>query len=1517
MTIEGFRLSPQQRRVWLLQEHAPQAYYAQCALLLKGPLDTCSLKAVMAQVVQRHEILHTSFHRLSGMSLPLQVVEEDCRLVINESVAEELDANEQQALVALLLNEARQVPLDLSLSAPLKAWLIKFKENEHVLALSLPALYSDATGLLNLAAEISRGYDAALRGEGLAGEPMQYVDISEWQNALLVAENAEVGREYWRRQNLDVRHSLKLPYQREDIETNFTPQFVSITLNIANVEARCRQYETTPSVFFLTCWQVLLWRLTAQPQFVTGIAVDGRNYPGLESALGLFAKYLPVSLLCERNMRFHQLLKRVEQTVSEAAEYQEYFTWEEVEHPPFFPFCFDYEHRTVTYASGAVSFSVYQQYVCAERFNVRLSVAQHNNAMRARLYYDVGMYEPGDMTRLAAEFETLVRSALQQPEARLGALEIVGPQERAQQLVSWNQTARAYPSECVHELFARQAAETPARIAVVSEAERLTYGELNERANRLARHLQGLGVGAEVRVGLWLERSVELLVGVLGILKAGGAYVPLDPQYPRERVRYMLGDSGAAVLVTEQRLLAGLPEHEAQVVLLDSERELLAQLSGANPESRVTGENLAYVIYTSGSTGAPKGVLVTHQNLVHSTTARIAYYAEEVGSYLLLSSFSFDSSVAGIFWTLCTGGTLVLPGDGMQRDPRELARLIEQHEVTHLLGLPSLYAAILAARRNGELNSLKTVIVAGEACRSELVERHYEESIGAQLYNEYGPTEASVWTTVYACKPMPPGHAISIGRVISNAQIYVVDDEQRVVPIGVAGELYIGGAGVARGYQDRADVTAEKFVPDPFSAQAGSRLYRTGDIGRYRPDGNIEFLGRVDNQVKIRGYRIELGEIEAVLAAYPGLTEVAVVAREDAPGEQRLVAYVSGPAEITISEWRKYLEERLPEYMVPMIYVLVPEMPLTANGKVDCRALPAPEAKGFDAGEEYVRPQSQIEELLAGIWAEVLGVPEVSVTANFFELGGHSLLATQVVSRVREACQVELPVRSLFSSPIVRELAETVAQALKGEQTESAPPLQRVDRAGQLPLSYAQQRLWFAEQLSEGRALYNVPVAVRLSGELDVAALAKTLREVVRRHEVLRTSFPEQQGKPLQVIAAEVGFELPLTDLSELAVEEREAEAQRLAQAEAERPFDLAHGPLLRGRLLKLGEAEHFALFTMHHIVSDGWSMGVLIKEVSVLYEAYSRGAESPLAELEFQYADYAVWQREWLQGAVLEEQLGYWGGQLRGAPEELQLPVDRARPAVQGFHGAMSSIVITPDVSLKLKELSRREDVTLFMSFLTVFKLLLHYYSGQDDIVVGTNVANRNRSETEALIGFFVNTLVMRTELSGDPTFLELLKRVRETCLEAYAHQELPFESVVAMLQPERDLSRQPLFQVKIDVDNHLLNALELPRLSITPLEISLDIGRCDLQLFVTETHDGLLGKLVYDKDLFDEATVKVMSKQFEILLDRIVAQPDIRLTALEAVLAHSEKQHKLTKQADYKNNIRMKFAQVSATTR
>jgi amino acid adenylation domain-containing protein len=1525
MTIDGFRLSPQQKRVWTLQQREHQPYHTQCVLLLEGSLDVDALKAALAQVVERHEILRTSFRRLPGMSLPLQVVEQDCRFLINEYAPEETVADEPLAMIDGLLEEARYAASDLLHGAQLQVWLVRLKIDEHVLALSLPAMYNDTTGLRNLVAEISRYYDAIIHSEPLTDEVMQYIDISEWQNELLEAETAEAGRAYWRKQDLSGLQNLKLPYQHEAIETDFIPQFISVTIDAAStkqIEALVDGCETTASIFLLTCWQVLLWRLTAQPLLSIGIASDGRNYQGLESALGLFAKYLPVSSLLEPDLPFRQLLAHVTQAVREIAEYQEYFAWEQFGNqsqnhpqPSFFPFCFDYAEQAGSYAGGEIAFTIRREYACTERFHVRLSCLRSQETLTSHFYYDSTLLTSADISRLAAQFQTLLQSVLENVDAHLSALEIVGEAERHQLLVEWNCTATPYPlNECIHELFERQAAQTPSALALVYEGQQLTYGELNSRANQLAHHLQQMGVGAEVRVGLCVERSVEMIVGVLGILKAGAAYVPLEPSYPSERVRFMLEDTGAKVLLTQEHLVEALPVHEAEVISLDGDWEEIAVQSEENPKAEVEAENLAYVIYTSGSTGMPKGVLVTHQNLVHSTSARLAYYPDGVGRFLLLSSFAFDSSVAGIFWTLCSGGGLVLPGEGLQREARALSQIIKRQEVTHLLSLPSLYAMLLEAAEGRELATLKEVVVAGEVCRAELVERHYEEMNGARLYNEYGPTEASVWSTVYKCERVLPGRRVSIGRGISNAEIYILDERLRPAPIGVAGELYIGGDGLARGYLHRGEATAEKFIPNLFSGEAGARLYRTGDVGRYLADGNIEFLGRADNQVKIRGYRIELGEIEAMLGAHPMVAEVTVMAREDVTGEHRLVAYVVGAGEantVAINEWRKYLEERLPQYMVPSAFVPLAVMPLMANGKVDRHALPAPGMTGAKQEGAVVAPRTLVEELLAGIWAEVLVVAELSVTANFFELGGHSLLATQVMSRVRAAFGIELPVRSLFSAPTVRGLAAIVEQQLNERDGLSAPPLLAVGREGQLPLSYAQQRLWFADQLEPGSAFYNCPVAVRLTGQLNVGALERSLSEIIRRHEVLRTTFPSHLGEPVQVIEPHVEFTLPLTDLSAVEAHEKESAARGLAEAEAERPFDLAHGPLLRASLLKLEAEEHVMLFTMHHIISDGWSMGVLIKEVSVLYEAYSQGEESPLEELEIQYADYAVWQREWLQGEVLEEQLDYWREQLKGVSEVLKMPTDKVRPAVQSFHGAQHSFVIGQELSGKLKALSRREGVTLFMTLLAAFKVLLHYYSKQDDIVVGTNVANRNRSETEGLIGFFVNTLVLRSELSNNMSFVELLKRVREVCLEAYAHQDVPFERLVAILQPARDVSRTPLFQVKLDLDHDLTAVLKLSGLTLSPLEIASDVGRYDVHLFITETEETLRGNIVYDMNLFDAATIDRMSMQLEVLLQRITEQPCIRLNQLDQMLVEADRQYHFNREMDYKKSIHRKFKQ------
>ena len=707
----------------------------------------------------------------------------------------------------------------------------------------------------------------------------------------------------------------------------------------------------------------------------------------------------------------------------------------------------------------------------------------------------------------------------------------------------------------------------------------------------------------------------------------------------------------------------------------------------------------------------------------------------------------------------------------------------------------------------------------------------------------------------------------------------MLDDALQPVPVGVTGELYIGGAQLARGYLNRPDQTAERFIPHPFDHDGGRRLYRTGDLARYSANGVLEYGGRRDLQVKVRGFRVEVGEIEAVLKQHGSVKQAVVTVREDGAGRKRLVAYIIA-ARTSIppasAELRRHLKHKLPDYMIPSVFVRLDALPLTNSGKVDRRALPAPELGQEEREEEYVAPRSVVEEMLASIWSEVLGEVKVGVKDNFFELGGHSLLATQVMSRVREAFGIEIALRSLFEQPMVEELAETIGEALRAG-VEMPPRIERAKRDGNLmPLSFAQQRLWFLDKLEQDSSFYNLPSTVRICGAtLNVSALEKSLREVTQRHEILRTTFTMIEGQPLQVISPESHFSLPLSDLSQLPPAQRDTEAQRLARDEALRPFDLSTGPLVRAHLLRLSPEEHILLLSMHHIVSDGWSMGVLIGEMAALYEAYAAGAESPLKELNIQYGDFAVWQREWLQGEVLDQQLAYWRKQLAGVPPVLELPTDHPRPAVKTFNGAAMSLNLPRSLSEELKALSRREGVTLFMSLLAAFQVLLQRYSGQEDIAVGTPVAHRTRAETEELIGFFVNTLVLRTELSGNPTFRELVQRVKETALGAYAHQDVPFEKLVEELAPERNLSVTPLFQVMFAMENTPSPEIRLRDLQLSLLETARETAKFDIVLVMWETAEGLEGSLEYSTDLYEEATMQRLLCQFQTLLEGIVADP------------------------------------------
>ena len=1033
------------------------------------------------------------------------------------------------------------------------------------------------------------------------------------------------------------------------------------------------------------------------------------------------------------------------------------------------------------------------------------------------------------------------------------------------------------PDPCVHRLFEAQATRAPDAVAVSWEGASLTYAELNARANRLAHHLRALGVGPETLVGLCVGRSPEMVVGLLGILKAGGAYVPMDPAYPEHRITTMLEDAQVAVLVTEARLRATLPAISARLVCLDSAAEGLDSQPEGNPTGGATAANLAYVIYTSGSTGRPKGVMVTHgalTNFLQSMRQLLGLAGSDV--LLAVTTLSFDIAALEMYLPLIQGARIEVVGRDEAADgPRLIARL-ESAGATFLQATPATWRLLLEAGWQGRPGL--AMLCGGEALPRDLADRLADK--GAALWNLYGPTETTIWSSAAKVAPAEDG-PVAIGRPIANTQLYVLDSRLRPVPVGVAGELYIGGKGLARGYLKRAGMTAERFLPDPLGQTPGGRIYRTGDLARWLADGRLECLGRVDHQVKIRGYRIELGEIEAALARNPAVREAVVIAREDTPGEKRLVAYVVGrDGPVVAADLRRGLAEILPEYMVPSAFVPMDALPLTPNGKVDRKALPEPDLVRA-AAVAYVAARGPIEEALAGTWGEILERPRVGVHDNFFDLGGDSLMAPRILARSRDLFGVDVPLADLFDQPTVAGLARRVEEALRVGAGQQSPPIKPVPRDGDLPASFAQQRLWFLDQLEPGNATYNIPIAVRLVGDLDPDALERAFNEVVRRHEALRTTFTARDGRPLQVIAPELLIPLPMGDLREWPEADREPEALRRLHAEAARPFDLARGPLIRASLLKLGEREHVVLLTMHHIISDGWSIGVLIREVGTLYEAFSRGGPSPLPALPLQYADFAAWQRGWLKGEVLQAQLDYWEGQLSGVPP-LELPTDRPRPPVLGSRGGEAGLDVPQALVDSLRGLARQEGATLFMALLAGFQTLLSRYSGQEDLAIGSPIAGRTRMETEDLVGFFVNTLVLRGDLSGDPSFRALLGRVRRGALGAFAHQDLPFEQLVNVLHPERDPGRTPLFQVMFAMQNAPLPALESPGLAMTPIEAHGGTAKFEMTLSAMEKDDGLRLAIEYNADLFDSATADRMLRHLRLLLEGAVAAPDRAVASL-----------------------------------
>ncbi|AIV56443.1 D-alanine--poly(phosphoribitol) ligase, subunit 1 [Burkholderia pseudomallei MSHR2243] len=1509
-------LSLAQQRLWFLTqlEGVSEAYHMSGAVRLDGPLNREVLQRALNRIVMRHEALRTCFVREEGE--PIQVIQPHADLTVSyhdlreaESIRHEAGNREQRA--KNLSQAHASAPFDLSRDLPVRVLLLQLADEAHVVQVVMHHIASDGWSVGVFLQELSALYGSfiAEQGDPLAPLPLQYADYAAWQRRWLASGQLEKQGAFWQTNLSGAPTLLELPTDRpRPPKQSHAGASVEVKLGAAlseRVKRLSQRHGVTPYMTLLSSWAAVLSRLSGQEEVVIGSPVAGRNRTEVEALIGFFVNTLALRLDLSSEPTVGELLKRTKAQVLSAQAHQDLPFDQVVErvkpprstaHPPLFQVMFVWQnaHEGSLQIPG-LRLSTWGDPLTMAPFELTLAVREHQDDIACTLTYATSLFDRATVERYLGHWLRQLDAMATDADPVVTGLPLLGEAERAQVLHGWNETGRAYARDaCLHQLFEAQVSRTPEAAAVICGDETLSYTDLDARANRLAHYLRGQGVGPDTRVGLALGRGVEMMTGLLAVLKAGGAYVPLDPGYASERLRAILDDSRPAIVLADAAgrtaldALAGTPP----IADLHADASRWSVLPSTPPRVEgLTPRHLAYVIYTSGSTGQPKGVMVEHASVVNLWRAldEAIYRTHPSARRVSLNaSIAFDSLVKQ--WVqLLSGRTLVVVPEPVRFDGRRLLDAIGRDRIDVFDCTPSQLALIEGARGPEDEAYPQVTLVGGEAI-GEGMWSELASASSRTYYNVYGPTECTVDATLAR---ITAEHAPHIGGPLANVRAYVLNERLSPAPVGVRGELYIGGAGVARGYLNRPELTRERFIDDPFVA--GGRLYRTGDLARWRTDGRLEYLGRNDFQVKIRGFRIELGEIEAQLAKVTGVREVVVLARDsasevhdsatehaapDAPSpetatatEKRLVAYYTGDADV--AALRAQAAQHLPSYMVPSAYVRLDAWPLTPNGKLDRRALPAPADDAY-ARAEYEAPQGAKEEALAAIWRELLHVERVSRHDNFFELGGHSLLAVQLVSRLRQALSVEVALGTVFDAPVLSALAER----LEAENTEVLPPIPLAPRDGRIALSLAQQRLWFLTQLEGVSEAYHMSGAVRLDGPLNREVLQRALNRIVMRHEALRTCFVREEGEPIQVIQPHADLTVSYHDLREAEsirheAGNREQRAKNLSQAHASAPFDLSRDLPVRVLLLQLADEAHVVQVVMHHIASDGWSVGVLLQELSALYGSFIAEQGDPLAPLPLQYADYAAWQRRWLASGQLEKQGAFWQTNLSGAPTLLELPTDRPRPPKQSHAGASVEVKLGAALSERVKRLSQRHGVTPYMTLLSSWAAVLSRLSGQEEVVIGSPVAGRNRTEIEALIGFFVNTLALRLDLSSEPTVGELLKRTKAQVLSAQAHQDLPFDQVVERVKPPRSTAHPPLFQVMFVWQNMPAGELTIPGLTIRAVETPLQTAQFELTLSLQEAGDDIVGHLNYASALFDESTVRRYVTYWCRLLEGMTAGP------------------------------------------
>ncbi|ODT45361.1 MAG: non-ribosomal peptide synthetase, partial [Nitrospira sp. SCN 59-13] len=1527
-----YPLSPMQEGMLFhsLMNPGSGIYLMQQFYAWEGKLNREAFGLAWQHVIDRHPMLRTSFI-WKDLLAPLQIVHWKVK---SAAVIEELDWSEisdaqQQIRMGELLEQELRDGLAFDRAPLMRIRLVRRGPDRYAIVRSFHHILTDDWCFSLLMMDFLTHYDACLQGRRLdLPKPTAYREYIAW----LQRQDQQAAERFWKQELAGFSTPTPLGIERIDPDSSATGSAVSdvfMELSPAvseRLRTLAQQHHVTPNTFLQGAWAILLSRYSGDSQVLFGVTVAGRptDLPGVEDIVGLFINTLPLRVtitpdvpvmtwlrhLLAENYRIRQYeyapLVRIQQwsdVPSGQALFHSLLVFENA--PKDARLGEEREDRSLSYDQDRV------------HTNYPMTVVGYpGESMGVRLSYDRRLFEPADVARMLGHLKRLLESMAASPDQALRELQMLDEQERARLLTCWNEgdgngpTAADFPT-----LFHAQVKRTPAAVAVECGDVRLTYEELNLEAERVAGALRKRNVGPDDIVAVLDDRSPALLSMIVGVLTAQGAYLPLDPHHPAERLAQIVSSARVKVLLAGPRHLAlasavaGMVAEEIRPLLLpldDRQQDVEAAAAHAGCPA---ANRLAYVIFTSGSTGKPKGAMVESRGMMNHLTSKIPMLdltpADVVAQ---TASQCFDISVWQFLTPLLCGARVQIIPDDVVRDPQRLSTEVARRGVSVLELVPSLLGGLLDGP-SVPLPHLRWLLPTGEALSPALSRRWFSRYPTIPLMNAYGPAECSDDVALACIREAPVGNETSmpIGLPITGVRLYVLDRHTEPMPFRVAGELCVGGVAVGRGYLHDPARTAEAFVPDPFGSEPGTRLYRTGDQVRYRPDDLLEFVGRRDHQVKLRGFRIELGEIEAQLAQHPAVDRCVVVVAERQAGHKQLAAYVATAAALGADQLRLFLRRTLPEYMVPAVFVFLVALPLTPNGKIDRKALPKPEADR--TADDFEPPATPTQDLVAGIWAEILGRERIGRREQFFELGGHSLLATQVMSRVRTTFHAELPLRTLFDHPTVEAFAAAIDQAVSQGDHADVPLLVPMPKTGGMPLSFAQQRLWFLTQMDPESGAYNLPFALRLGGALDHGVLERSFLELIRRHETLRTTFPAADGEPQQVIVEVDRFSIPIEDLTSCSEADRTAAIRRNAELQAHQPFYLDRDMPIRAHLLRVSADVHILLVTVHHIAADAWSLAVVTHEVATVYNALARRTEAStqssgdtpstfLPPLPIQYRDFAMWQRQWLQGAILERELGYWKQRLGSAPPQLTLHTDHPRPEQHSYRGGRVAFHVPAEVLEPLRRLSRRQDVTLFMTLLAAFKLLLSKMAGQTDILVGTDVANRNRAETEQLVGFFVNLLPLRTDLSGNPSFLQLLGRVRETALGAYAHQDVPFEKIVDALRLQRDLGRNPLLQVLFVLQNVPPPSLELSGVNVESIEFEHEVSRFDVGLFMEETEDGCAGLWKFSRDLFEFETIEGWTQRLLRLLRQISLTPEAGIETLDTEDSETKEAQKMNQQ-------------------